>query len=117
MLRTDNLITITILTAWCQVRGYTLQSLVQLIHHYHNHHANQVFGRVGDVIDTLSVICTMFGVCTSLGLGVIQLSVGINRFNPAIAVDVDTQVILIWMITAIATVSVLSGIKVSVHTQ
>lgn len=27
----------------------------------------KVFGRIGDMVDTLSIICTMFGVCTSLG--------------------------------------------------
>ena len=35
-----------------------------------------IFGFMGDVIDILSVVCTMFGVCTSLGLGVIQLNAG-----------------------------------------
>ncbi len=35
-----------------------------------------VTGFLGDLIDILSVVATMFGVCTSLGLGVIQLNAG-----------------------------------------
>ena len=34
----------------------------------------KIFGWLGDVIDILSVIATLFGVCTSLGLGTIQIN-------------------------------------------
>ena len=36
----------------------------------------RVFGIIGDIIDIMSVVATMFGVCTSLGLGAIQLNAG-----------------------------------------
>ena len=42
--------------------------------------AFRIFGWVGDVIDILSIIATLFGVCTSLGLGVMQLNSGKNYF-------------------------------------
>ena len=42
----------------------------------------------------------MFGVCTSLGLGVMQLNAGLFRMNNDISVSTTTQVIIIWCITA-----------------
>lgn len=39
---------------------------------------NHAYGVVGDVIDALSMATTTFGICTSLGLGVIQLSAGLQ---------------------------------------
>ncbi|XP_057312794.1 probable glycine betaine transporter [Hydractinia symbiolongicarpus] len=75
----------------------------------------KVFGRIGDMVDTLSIICTMFGVCTSLGLGVIQLNSGLHRVNSNIAETVTVQIIIIWAITAVATVSVISGLKVGIR--
>ncbi|KAH8045763.1 BCCT, betaine/carnitine/choline family transporter [Aureococcus anophagefferens] len=35
----------------------------------------------GDVVDVLSIVCTLFGVCTSLGLGVRQLNKGLVRLD------------------------------------
>lgn len=37
---------------------------------------DKIYGWMGDVIDILSICGTMFGVCTSLGLGAIQLNAG-----------------------------------------
>jgi len=39
------------------------------------------FGPIGDFIDTLSALCTMMGVCTSLGLGTIDVNAGISRLT------------------------------------
>jgi choline-glycine betaine transporter len=72
---------------------------------------DKVFGWPGDLIDTISVIATLFGVCTSLGLGTIQINQGLHILNEDINVSTDNQVIIIWCITALATVSVLSGVK------
>jgi len=35
---------------------------------------NLIYSPVGDIIDAVSIACTTFGVCTSLGLGVDQIS-------------------------------------------
>ena len=43
---------------------------------------DKIFGWVGDAIDTLSIFTTLFGVCTSLGLGAIQLNKGMNILDP-----------------------------------
>ena len=76
---------------------------------------DKIFGTFGDIIDILSVVATMFGVCTSLGLGVIQLNSGFNRMNDNIPVSKESQVIIIWCITAVATASVVSGLKVGIR--
>uniref|UniRef100_A0A7M5VCE0 BCCT family transporter n=1 Tax=Clytia hemisphaerica TaxID=252671 RepID=A0A7M5VCE0_9CNID len=76
----------------------------------------RVYGILGDLVDILSIICTMFGVCTSLGLGVVQLNNGLSRVIPSIEISETNQVILIWCITSIATLSVVSGLKFGIRT-
>ena len=71
----------------------------------------KIFGIIGDLIDTLCIICTMFGVCTSLGLGVVQLNNGIHRINSRIKEGTEVQIVIIWCVTACATASVVSGLK------
>ena len=39
------------------------------------------YGWMGDAIDILSIMTTIFGVCTSLGLGAMQLNAGLQRIN------------------------------------
>eukprot|EP01047_Picozoa_sp_COSAG01_P035888 COSAG01_NODE_2776_length_7094_cov_14.701930_5_plen_778_part_00 len=77
-----------------------------------------IFGVIGDIIDIVSVITTLFGVCTSLGLGTMQLAQGLQRLTyddrtgeSAIMNTKGTQVAVIAFITLIATLSVVSGIK------
>ena len=53
---------------------------------------DKVFGWIGDVIDILSIITTLFGVCTSLGLGVIQLNAGLNILNENIPTETYVRV-------------------------
>ena len=76
---------------------------------------DRVFGLLGDIIDILSVVATMFGVCTSLGLGVIQLNYGFRRINRKVEISIGNQIITIWGITALATASVISGIKLGIR--
>ncbi len=44
-----------------------------------------------------------------------QLATGIQRLNPSIPNGTNTQVIIIWCITAIATMSVVSGVKLGIR--
>lgn len=76
---------------------------------------DNVYGLTGDLIDTLSVVGTMFGVCTSLGLGVITVNSGLHRLTSHIDEDQTTRIIIIWVITAMATISVVSGLKVGIR--
>ena len=76
---------------------------------------DRIYGTIGDIIDILSVVVTMFGVCTSLGLGVVTINSGVNRINSDIDENSTNQIIIIWAITAIATISVVSGVKVGIR--
>ena len=54
---------------------------------------DRIFGWMGDLIDVVSIMTTLFGVCTSLGLGTRQLNAGFNMINSDIpADDVTIQV-------------------------
>ncbi len=70
---------------------------------------NRIHGPIGNIIDVLAVVATLFGLATSLGLGVQQVSAGLNHLF-ALPDNVITQVILIIIITLMATVSVVLGI-------
>ncbi|GAA4441654.1 choline BCCT transporter BetT [Pontibacter saemangeumensis] len=75
----------------------------------------RIHGIIGDIIDILAVIATLFGLATSLGLGVKQVAAGLHHVFPAIVNDVTTQIILIAIITGIATVSVVTGVDKGVR--
>ncbi|TFD79713.1 BCCT family transporter [Cryobacterium psychrophilum] len=71
---------------------------------------DRVRGRLGDAIDVIAIVGTLFGVATSLGLGVKQIAAGLSHLGVVGEVTNTTLVILILAITAIATVSVVSGV-------
>jgi len=70
---------------------------------------NRIYGFWGNLIDVLSVLATLMGLATSLGLGVKQVNAGLN-FLFGLQVNTTSQVILIAIITGIATMSVISGL-------
>ena len=48
---------------------------------------DRIFGWMGDLIDVVSIMTTLFGVCTSLGLGTRQLNAGLHMINSDIPDD------------------------------
>ena len=70
---------------------------------------SRIYGFWGNLIDVLSVLSTLVGLATSLGLGVQQINAGLN-FLFGIQISTTVQVILITVITAFATLSVVSGL-------
>lgn len=76
---------------------------------------DRIYGWIGDAVDILSIITTLFGVCTSLGLGTMQINAGLHYINSNIAVSTENQVIIIWCITAVATLSVISGVGMGIR--
>ncbi|MFI1916087.1 BCCT family transporter [Nocardia sp. NPDC020380] len=70
----------------------------------------RIKGWRGDVIDIVAVIGTVFGVATSLGLGVLQISAGLNFQGWLHEPGKGLQVVLIVAVTALATVSVVTGV-------
>ncbi len=71
---------------------------------------DRIHGRIGDIIDIFAVMATLFGLATSLGLGVKQVAAGLGH---VFGVDsgVNTQVMLIIGITLVATISVVTGVE------
>lgn len=70
---------------------------------------DKIYGKIGHSVDTITVLGTVFGVATSLGFGVLQINSGLNYLFE-IPVGITTQIILITLITAIATISVVLGL-------
>ena len=71
---------------------------------------DNVRGPIGDVVDILAIVGTLFGVATSLGLGVTQLSTGLEELGVIENSSNTFMVTLIAIITGIATISVVSGV-------
>ncbi|MCL6251123.1 BCCT family transporter [Altererythrobacter sp. KTW20L] len=69
----------------------------------------RIYGPIGHSVDIFAVIGTMFGVATSLGLGVLQVNAGFNYLF-GLPIAVSNQLLLIAGITGIATVSVFLGL-------
>ena len=76
----------------------------------------RIYGWPGHVIDILSVFATLFGLATSLGLGVSQVNAGLSYVSgdmlglASISIGTLPQVLLIAVITLIATASVAAGL-------
>jgi choline/glycine/proline betaine transport protein len=70
---------------------------------------DKIYGKRGDLIDIFAVLATLFGLATSLGLGVQQIAAGLAHVF-GLDSGIITQVSLIAIITAIATISVVLGV-------
>ena len=74
----------------------------------------RIFGPWGWAVDVIAVLGTLFGVATSLGLGILQLNSGLNYLFGVPATGL-VQVILIAVITSIAATSVALGLDKGVR--
>lgn len=74
---------------------------------------DRIHGGLGKSINILAVVATLFGLATSLGLGVQQVSAGLSHLT-GIEDNLTLQVILIAVITAAATGSVVAGLSAGV---
>lgn len=70
---------------------------------------DRIYGPIGHAVDLLAVFGTVFGVATSLGLGVSQMATGLNYLF-GIDPGLTTQLILILVISIAATLSAVSGV-------
>ncbi|RUQ07161.1 BCCT family transporter [Curtobacterium sp. HSID17257] len=70
---------------------------------------NRVRGGWGNVIDVVALIGTLFGVATSLGLGVLQIGAGLESAGIAESSTVS-QIAIIAVITALTIVSLVTGV-------
>ena len=69
----------------------------------------KIYGPMGHTVDTLAVFGTMFGVVTTLGLGVLQINSGLDTLF-GIPNNITTQIILIAVITVFAGMSLFLGL-------
>ncbi len=74
---------------------------------------DRIWGWPGHIIDTFAIFAGIFGLATSLGLGVQQITAGLDDLF-GIPANNLTMVILIVVITAIALGSVITGINVGI---
>lgn len=70
---------------------------------------DRIYGSLGHIIDITAVVATIFGVATSMGLGVAQINAGLHYLF-GITISTGVQVALIVLITGAATVSVVTGL-------
>ncbi len=70
----------------------------------------KIYGIWGDIIDTIATLSVLFGLATSLGLGAKQINSGLN-YVFGVPDSPNVQLLLIVVITFIATLSVVSGIS------
>lgn len=74
----------------------------------------KIRGWFGDVIDTVAVLATLFGLATSLGLGAMQIAAGLEYLGWATP-GKQLEVGIIAAITAVAIVSVVLGLRTGIR--
>jgi len=70
----------------------------------------KIYSHIGNIIDITATVATLFGLTTSLGLGVKQINAGLYHLF-GIPENNSIQIILIASITTLATISVVLGLK------
>ncbi|MBV7316348.1 BCCT family transporter [Shewanella sp. NIFS-20-20] len=73
----------------------------------------RIWGWPGHIIDILAVVATLFGLATSLGFGASQAAAGLNYLF-GVPLGTETQIILVFFITAMALISVWAGLNAGV---
>jgi len=71
---------------------------------------DRIYGWMGNVIDVLAVVATLFGLATTMGFGVGQINAGFTHVF-GIPNSLTVQYLIILGITVIATISVVSGVN------
>lgn len=74
----------------------------------------RIEGWIGDSVDIFAVCGTLFGIATSMGLGVLQINAGLEHLF-GWPQETWLQIILIVVVTALATLSVVSGLDVGIR--
>ncbi len=74
---------------------------------------DRIYGWLGHLIDIMATVGTLFGVATSLGFGAMQINTGIAQLID-VPHNVNVQILLITIITLIATTSVVLGLHAGI---
>lgn len=70
----------------------------------------RIHGWIGNLIDIVAVVATLFGLATTMGFGVGQINAGFTHVFD-VPYSLLVQYLIIFAITAIATISVVSGVN------
>ncbi|WP_061933500.1 BCCT family transporter [Aureimonas sp. AU22] len=74
----------------------------------------RIDGPIGHAVDVFAICGTVFGIATSLGLGVLQMNAGLNHLL-GVPEAVWVQILLIAVVMGAATLSVVSGLDAGVR--
>ncbi|GAA1436603.1 BCCT family transporter [Nocardiopsis tropica] len=80
---------------------------------FHPFIGDRIDGPLGRTVDIVAVLGTLFGVAVTIGLGTMQINSGLNTLF-GIEESRLTQLVLIAVVTAVAVVSVASGLDVGI---
>ena len=70
---------------------------------------DRIYGPIGHAVDVFAILGTMFGIATTLGIGAQQIAAGLDRLFD-LGSGLPTQLWVVGLATAAATVSVVSGL-------
>ena len=71
---------------------------------------DRINGRVGDFIDVMALIATLFGIITTLGFGASQLSAGLEQLGWVTESNFSIKVAIIIVVMGLAVFSAISGV-------
>ena len=75
---------------------------------------DRIYGPIGHAVDIFAILGTVLGVATSLGYGVLQVNSGLHHVF-GLPESTPVQIVLIVCITALATLSVVSGLDTGIR--
>ena len=74
----------------------------------------RINGPIGHAVDIFAIVGTIFGIATSMGVGVAQINAGLN-FLLDVPIAIPVQLLIIAIVTGMATLSVVSGLDKGVR--
>lgn len=77
---------------------------------------DRINGKMGDIIDILALIATLFGIITTLGFGAAQLGAGLEQLGWITENSFPIQIAIIFVVMAMAVTSAISGVGKGVKT-
>ncbi len=70
----------------------------------------RINGKLGDAVDIMALIATLFGIITTLGFGATQLGAGLEQLGWLSENNLPVQVIIIAIVMGLAVTSAISGV-------
>lgn len=74
----------------------------------------RINGPIGHAVDIFAIVGTVFGIATSMGVGVTQINSGLN-FLLGVPISEPVQLLIIAAVTGLATISVITGLDKGVR--